>query len=757
MQKQRTKKTILSICALLGSGSVLANQAPTLEPLNDVSVVVGEQVSMRIVPNDPEGIVPGVRVIDIPAGAMFSDNGDGTRTFKWLPQSHNMGQTKVTFEAVDARDQSLSNSRTVLINVMDSTQPPGNAGGNLAPEIESLVSQQITVGESFDFRVVPFDPEGVVPALRIDNQPNNARFDDNRDGTRQFRWTPSADETGDYNVSFVAYDENEPSLSTTQTITLSVKTRNVNNNPNPNNPVITGEGPGPKFVDLSDQFVYLGQTLEFVVRAKSEDGSVPGLALDRMPVDSSFVDNRDGTRTFRWLPYPVNLGDTYITVIAIDSKDPTIRTNQTVKIRVERDPNNPVNFRPVINGIQNPTIRAGDTLNQLVQPVDPDFTVPSLFALNLPNDAQFVDNGDGTRDFVWQTDAGDIGSHTYDFLVKDSEDPSLQFEKSFTVTVVEPSTFDRSGERLRQLAKDRDFLIGYAVRLKASGLADNQLYADIGSQEFNMVTPENSHKMGWIQPQRGVFKWEDADELAEFAIDKGMVLHGHPLVWYTQLPGWVQFMDPSEAKSIMNEHINALVNRYRGKVKVWDVVNEAINDVDGQLRKSVWYKGMGEGYIAEAYRTARAADPEAQLIYNEYDVAWYNTKSDGMYNLLKRELDAGTPIDGVGFQMHLRTSFDDFEGMRNNIQRFADLGLDIYITEFDVAMDAEGEEEIQANIYRKALEICLDQPKCKAMQSWGFTDRYSWRAGNKPLLLTDKYITKPAYHAWQQTLQYYGR
>ncbi len=750
MQKLHAGKTILSVCTLLCMTPALANQAPTLDPIDNVTVFVGEQVSVRVVPRDPEGVVPGLRIIDIPAGAMFSDNGDGTRTFKWLPQSRDAGSTKVTFEAVDALDENLRNGRSMTITVLQNEQNEMETG-NLPPEIESLVDREVTLGETMDFRVVPYDPEGVVPALRVENMPGGASFDDNRDGTRQFRWTPNSDQIGAHQVSFIVYEEKNQSLRTRQSVTLTVKAAQDIVNPEEPQPPINSAA--PQFEDLTDQFVYLGQTLNLVVRATSEDGSVPGLAMDRMPVDSSFFDNGDGTRTFRWFPYPVNLGDTYVNVIAIDAHDPSIRTDKTIKIRVERDPNNPVNFPPVINGIRNPTIRAGDTLNQLVQPVDPDFTVPELSALNLPNDAQFVDNGDGTRDFRWPTDAGDIGDHTYHFRVVDSEDASLTFEKSFTVTVAEPSSFERSGERLRVLAERRDFLIGYASVLNAPKIADNELYRQIAGDEFNMVTPENSHKMGWVQPHRGVFEWEDADDLAAYARDKGMVLHGHPLVWYTQLPGWVQFMDVSEAKTIMQEHINALVGRYRGQVKIWDVVNEAISDNDGKLRESVWYKGMGEAYIAEAFKMARAADPEAILIYNDYDVAWFNTKSDAMYNLLKRELEAGTPIDGVGFQMHLLSDFTDFEGMNNNLQRFADLGLDIYITEFDVSMSSNDELEQQAEVYRRSLEICLAQPRCKAMQSWGFTDRYSWRSSNNPLLFDDKYQAKPAYYAWQRTLR----
>jgi len=736
---------------ILSASSVAANQAPTLEPLSDVTVSVGEAINLRVEPNDPEGIVPGLRLVNYPDGAMFSDNGDGTRTFYWVPDERHVGVRNVTFEAVDAIDESLVTRRTIALTV----QAGSAANGNLPPRFESLIDRAINLGDAFNFRVVPFDPEGVVPAMRVENLPQGASFEDNRDGTRQFRWTPSDAHVGENILTFTVYEDADPDSRTSQSIKLTVNGQTTETGSSP--PPALVDGDAPQFIGLADQFVFLGETLELVVRARSDHGSVPGLAIDRLPTNSSFQDNGDGTRTFRWFPYPVNIGDTWITFISIDAYDPSLRTQQTIKITVERDPNNPVNFPPVINGIRNPTIRVGDTLNQIVQPVDPDFTVPNLSALNQPADASFVDNGDGTRDFRWPTDQNDLGDHTFYFRATDSEDSALQFESSFTVSVVEPESLNRSGERLRDLADQRGFFIGFAAMLNSSKLADNELYRQIASDEFNMITPENSHKMGWIQPQRGFFDWEDADDLANFASEKGMVLHGHPLVWYTQLPGWVQNLDPSEAQTVMRDHINAMVGRYRGQVKVWDVVNEAINDVDGQLRQSVWYKGMGEDYIRIAFETARAADPDAVLVYNDYDVAWFNTKSDAMYNLLKKELERGTPIDAVGFQMHLRSDFTDFGGMRDNLQRFADLGLDIYITEFDVTMSRPDEEQVQAEIYRRSLEVCLAQPKCKAMQSWGYTDRYSWRSSNTPLLLNDKYIAKPAYYAWQDTLKYFNR
>ena len=166
---------------------------------------------------------------------------------------------------------------------------------------------------------------------------------------------------------------------------------------------------------------------------------------------------------------------------------------------------------------------------------------------------------------------------------------------------------------------------------------------------------------------------------------------------------------------------------------------------------------MGEGYIAKAFERARAVDPEAVLLYNDYDVADANPKSDAMYELLRRELAAGTPIDGVGFQMHLRGDFDAFDEVADNFRRFAELGLEIWITEFDVAMDGVPDLERQAEIYRRVLEICLDQSACRAFQTWGFTDRYSWRSGFVPLPFDDAYRAKPAYRALQDALAGPGR
>ncbi|MFK7854052.1 MAG: endo-1,4-beta-xylanase [Granulosicoccus sp.] len=708
---------------------------------------MGEQLRVRVVPTDADGNVPGLSLLNYPDGAIFSDNGDGTRTFAWTPSETFVGEHEFVFEAFDATDVSLVSSRTLRVSVVDAD---GGENPNFPPEFESLNDQQIMLGDSFSFRVVPIDPEGVVPSLVVDRLPDGATFDDNGDGTRQFSWAPTAGDLGVTELIFTTLDADDSSLTTSQKITLTIV--DDEGQPLPGADIAPDlENTAPILTGLSDSEVSLGESFELRVLPFDIDGDVPGLAVDRLPGNASFSDNFDGSRTFRWFPQPINVGDTFITFTAIDAQHPTVRTRQTVRLSVSVDPNNPVNFEPTINGIRNPLIRAGDTLNLKVQPVDPDFTVPALQVIHPPAGSSFPDNGDGTRTLVWPTSEEDIGQRSLEFLATDSVDPLLTFERTVYVEVVEPEFVDRAGSRLRDLADKRDFKIGFAAALQSATLADNELYRDIAAEEFNILTPENSHKMGWIHPVRGEFRFEDADDLADYSEQHGMDLHGHPLVWFAQLPSWVLQLDPVDAQEVMIEHINAVAGRYKGRVAVWDVVNEALEE-NGTLRNSIWYQGMGEDYIRLAFEASRQADPDAVLIYNDFDVAWENAKSDAMYELMKRELAAGTPIDGVGFQMHLRSGFDDFESVQRNFDRFAALGLQIYITEFDVALDAPDTLEQQAAIYQKSLEICLAMSSCKAMQAWGFTDRYSWRSAYTPLLLDTDYQVKPAYKAWQRTL-----
>ena len=792
------------------STAALANSPPSFDQLNNVRVAVGEFVDFSVRAVDTDGHVPGLFVDSAPSGSEFVDNGDGSRSFRWRPNQSHIGQHRMLFVTVDALDASLRFSQSVFIDVVpaaQSTVDTANSANNNSAATAAVVSNEsnqsnlrvvtgdlITIegnsfprinmvsttvntlaGQALDVVVSATDTDGPIPGLVVHTLPAGASFNDNGDGTRSINWTPLPWQLGQFRVVIVAIDAQRNDHRVQTELTIDVTEAPANNTQANNPPVQTApvaapvtEPPTvpaannnssnrPPFFDgLTNQVVALGQTIQFVVAPRDPDGDVPGMFADRLPNRSSFQDNFDGTRTLTWRPFPIDEGDYWITFTAVDARDDSLRTQQSIKITVEN--RGGFNFEPVINGINNPVIRAGDLLRQKVQPVDPDGEVAHLSVLNPPEGATFPDNGDGTRTLFWQTDFSDItefgdsdNPHTVDFLAVDARDASLRDDHRLSISVVEPSTRNRTGERLRVLAERRGLLVGYAAMLESFSLADADIYLDIAAEEFNIVSPENSHKWDWIQPQRGQFRFEDADALADFAVDKGMVLHGHPLIWYTQLPGWVLAMDLQDGEAIMYEHIDALVSRYRDKVALWDVVNEALEE-DGTFRNSVWFQAMGRDYIRKAFIRSRERDADSILLYNDYDVAWTGPKSDGMYRLLQSELNRGTPIDGVGFQMHLWTDFDDFGDVRDNLQRFANLGLDIYITELDVAMSARGQEEKQAQVYENVMRICLEQPACKAVQSWGFTDRYSWRYNNRPLLFTERYHAKPAYYALQRAL-----
>ena len=810
-----TVAVLIAVLSLLSSGSLQANSTPYFALIDNPQLQVDEFFYLTIRPEDPDNVVPGLLVQGLPEGAEFADNQDGSRTFRWTPRDYQVGEHLVLFITVDALDPSLRFSQEVFMQV----RPRGDAApvngqnnsasnntavttsvtssegvfrteetfvdGNAFPVLEMPQSVTTVAGAPMNVRVIATDNDSGVPGLVAHALPAGAQMVDNGDGTRSITWTPDPWQTGVFDIVVVAIDARRNDHRSQATLRIQVnapasqpvQTTDATPQP-PAQPVVnvqpeviaepeavaqTDSGsssiPGnqaPGFRGLTHQVVSIGDTLRFVVAPFDPDGDVPGMFADRLPPNGSLRDNFDGTRTFVWAPYPVDEGDFWITFTAIDARDDQLRTQQSIRITVEN--NGGFNFEPRINGINNPVVRAGDTLQQIVQPVDPDGDVPKLFVLNPPDGSNFVDNGDGTRTLVWPVDSshiterGDIDEpHVIDFLTVDTRDENLRDDHRLQVSVVDPQTRVRSGERLRVLADQRGVKVGFAAVLNSSKVADADMYLEIAAEEFNIVTPENSHKWGWIQPRRGDFNFIDADWLADYAAETGMELHGHPLLWHRQLPGWVQNMELHEAEQVMYEHIDALVSRYRGRVKVWDVVNEALEE-DGTYRQSIWYEAMGESYIAKAFHRARERDPEAVLVYNDYDVAWPGPKADGMYELVRQELAQGTPIHAVGFQMHFWTAFDEYEGLRQNLQRFADLGLDIYITEFDVAMSERGQEELQATVFERIADICLQQPRCKALQAWGYTDRYSWRYNHRPLMFTERYIAKPAYYAWQRAL-----
>ncbi|MFJ7040402.1 endo-1,4-beta-xylanase [Streptomyces rochei] len=282
---------------------------------------------------------------------------------------------------------------------------------------------------------------------------------------------------------------------------------------------------------------------------------------------------------------------------------------------------------------------------------------------------------------------------------------------------------------------------GTAVAAGHLGEAD---YAATLDREFNSATPENEMKWDATEPSRGTFTFSAADRVVDHARAQGMDVRGHTLVWHSQLPSWVGALGAADLRGAMNDHIDQVMGRYKGQIHSWDVVNEAFQDGgSGARRSSPFQDKLGDGYIEEAFRTARAADPAAKLCYNDYNTDGVNAKSTAVYTMVKDFKARGVPIDCVGFQGHFNSNSPVPADLRANLQRFADLGVDVQITELDI----EGSGTAQADAYARVVDACLAVDRCTGITVWGVTDKYSWRSGGTPLLFDGNYDAKPAYDA----------
>ncbi len=267
-------------------------------------------------------------------------------------------------------------------------------------------------------------------------------------------------------------------------------------------------------------------------------------------------------------------------------------------------------------------------------------------------------------------------------------------------------------------------------------------YASTLDTEFNSVTPENEMKWDAVEPNRNSFSYGSADQIVSHAQSKGMKVRGHTLVWYSQLPGWVSGLGASDLRSAMNNHITQVMTHYKGKIHSWDVVNEAFQDGNsGARRSSPFQDKLGDSHIEEAFRTARSVDSAAKLCYNDYNIDGVNAKSNAVYNMVKDFKSRGVPIDCVGFQSHFNSNSPVPGDYRSNLQRFADLGVDVQITELDI----EGSGSSQASNYSNVVNACLGVSRCTGITVWGITDKYSWRASGTPLLFDGNYNKKAAY------------
>ncbi|HPB05621.1 MAG TPA: endo-1,4-beta-xylanase, partial [Prolixibacteraceae bacterium] len=251
-----------------------------------------------------------------------------------------------------------------------------------------------------------------------------------------------------------------------------------------------------------------------------------------------------------------------------------------------------------------------------------------------------------------------------------------------------PVTISMLPTTLKDAYADK-FVIGTAMTAQQIDGTDTSSIRVI-KENFNAVVAENCMKSGPIQPKEGEFDFALADKFVEFGIQNNMHITGHCLVWHSQAPRW--FFTDSEGKEVspevlkerMKKHIYTVVGRYKGKIKGWDVVNEAIED-DGSFRKSKFYQILGEDFIKYAFQYAHEADPDCELYYNDYSEA-IPAKRDGIARMVKKLKDQGIRIDAVGMQCHVGLDYPSLEDYEKAIQTYSALGVKVMVTEMEISV-----------------------------------------------------------------------
>jgi len=303
--------------------------------------------------------------------------------------------------------------------------------------------------------------------------------------------------------------------------------------------------------------------------------------------------------------------------------------------------------------------------------------------------------------------------------------------------------------------------------------------------QFNSITPENVMKWERIHPESDKYEFGPADQYVAFGEKNHMYVIGHTLVWHQQTPRWV-FQDekgePADRDTLLNRmsnHIHTVVGRYRGRVKGWDVVNEALNE-DGTMRQSPWLKTIGDDYLIKAFEFAHAADPDAELYYNDFSIE-NEPKRNGAVALVRELQAAGIPIAGIGTQTHAKLDWPKPELVDETLTAFGKLGVKVMITELDIDVlparsnhrsaevsrretadpslnpYTEGlPKEVQEQLAKRYEELFATYvkhaDKISRITFWGVTDGDSWLNNwpirgrkNYPLLFNRNCQPKPAY------------
>jgi endo-1,4-beta-xylanase len=310
--------------------------------------------------------------------------------------------------------------------------------------------------------------------------------------------------------------------------------------------------------------------------------------------------------------------------------------------------------------------------------------------------------------------------------------------------------------------------IPYGSAVRAGMLASDATYRAAIIANCQLIVPEGEMKWPDIHPARDQYRFEQADALVDFARQNKIGIRGHTLAWYGGMPEWTASISSrAEAERELVGHIETVVSRYRGEVPSWDVVNEPLIDWpqdESSLRPSIWTRHLGADYLSIALRATAMADPDAQLVLNEYDIEYegarFAARRKALVALLRSLRDRGVPLHAVGLQAHLFASRNiDRDALQSFLAEIVALKLDVLVTELDVIdyelpADIGQRDAMVAAMADQFLGAVCGVVRPKAILTWGLTDRYTWvptyfkrKDGlpNRPLPLDADYRRKPLY------------
>lgn len=328
-------------------------------------------------------------------------------------------------------------------------------------------------------------------------------------------------------------------------------------------------------------------------------------------------------------------------------------------------------------------------------------------------------------------------------------------------------------ETIRDLAKERGRFIGTILNSEWFNDAIEPEFEEIHKTQFNVVVAENEMKFDATEPSENKFNYTKGDKMVEYAQANGLRVRGHALAWHSQVPGWVNNYSGQKEKllSVLKNHIDSVVGHWKGKVAEWDVVNEAVNDDynhDWRSTGSVWYEGIGPEFLDSAFVWAHAADPDAELCYNDYAVEWginEGSKAGFVLEQVKRWKANGIPITCVGTQTHIEIAHETTpQNVRAFAKALAELDVTLNITELDIGFPkgsagklTAADYEKQGHLYRQFMDVFLEEPNMGEFVIWGLTDAHSWldeQQGKTEGLLYDKqYKPKPAFDSIMVSLK----